>query len=315
MEEDDLLLRIYIGQGIYPSRGMLYDFHGQILFTQAENAVISSLVSKNLVEITYPYSSLKSMRALMTTDKGIVESKKLIQQILDTDSVLLDELSATTVPKKVMGFLLINLDYNVFEKTRNQSQYVGDWKDYIWNQILDHTLNQKRIFDFFMEFCQILERHKLAVSTNGYAASKGGRKDEEKYVIPNEIREHLTRNLRLIPFDNEEINQSILFYTMYKIKNDISRISKDEARRNSFWNLLRTLPFDESVIKSLVNRFKDEKITTEYSEIDKEKFLFEILDRPRFEIKLSKLVDNFVSELVEGKKKETTISPEKRPSL
>jgi hypothetical protein len=97
---------------------------------------------------------------------------------------------------------------------------------------------------------------------------------------------------------------------MHKIKNDILPIAKTEARRNSFWNLLQTLPFDESAIKSLVDKFADERITTEYSEIDKEKFLFEILNGDRFKIRLSKLVDDFASELIEERKREPVTFPE-----
>lgn len=298
MEANDLLLKIYIGQEINFSRGIIYDFKGRPYFDETEIEVINSLINKKLVKITYPYT-IKTIRTLVTTKNGRGESTKLIQGILNSDSRLLDELY--TIPKKVLGFLLINLDYSIFEKTRRK--WARDWKDFI--------LDNSQMFDFSIEFCQILQKHKLAVLTNDYVSSKGGRIDPEKYVVPNKVKEYLTRNLKLIPLDYEEISRAILFYTLYKIKEDILPIKSEAKRRNNLWNLLRVLPFDESVIKSLIDKFKDEKITTEYSEIDNEQFLFEIVDESRFEIKLNKLVDDFVSEIIGGKRKEPAISVEK----
>jgi len=298
MEENYLLLKIYIGQEINSSRGILYDFRGRIRFSEKENEVIKSLEDKKLVKIVFPYT-IKSIRTLVTTRDGKRKSRKLIQQILNSDSKLLHELY--TIPQKVLGFLLVNLDYAIFEKTR--SRWIRDWKDFI--------LHSSQMFDFSITFCQILQKHKLSVLTNDYVSSDGGRIDPEKYVIANEVREHLTRNLKLIPFNYEEINRSILFYIINKIKKEILPIKSDARRRNSLWNLLRVLPIDESAIKSLIGKFKDENITTAYSEIDNEQFLFEILDESRFEVKLGKLVDDFVSEIIRGRKKEAAIPMEK----
>jgi len=299
MEENDLLLKIYIGKEINFSRGILYDIKGRLRFDETESIIIDSLMKKKLVKIVHPYKSVKSIRTLVTTRDGRRKSQELIQQILNSDSRLLDELYA--IPKKSLGFLLVNLDYSIFEKTR--SRWIRDWKDFI--------LYHSQMFDYSIEFCQTLQKHKLAVLTNDYVSSKGGRIDPEKYVVPNEVKGYLTRNLKLIPFDYEEIHRSILFYTIHKIRNEILPIKSDAKRRNGLWNLLRVLPFDESVIKSLIDKFKDEKITTEYSEIDNEQFLFEILDESRFEVRLNKLVDGFVSELLKGRKREPAISVEK----
>jgi len=299
MEENDLLLKIYIGQEINFSRGILYEFKGRLRISEEENELVKSLVDKKLVKIIYPYT-IKSIRTLVTTTDGKQTSKNTIQQILDTDSGLLDELQ--NIPQKVLGFLLINLDYNIFEKTR--SRWVADWKDFI--------LHKSQFFDYSIEFCQVLQKHKLAVLTNDYVSSKGGRIDPENYVIPSEVKEYLTRNLKLIPFSYEETNQSILFYTLYRIKEDILPIKSETRRRNRFWNLLRALPFDESAIRSLIDsKFKIENITTGYSEIGNEQFLFEILDESRFDLKLSKLVEDFVSELIKGRKREPAIPIEK----
>jgi len=298
MEEDDLLLKTYIGQEINFSRGILYEFKGRLRFCGAESKAIDSLIKKKLVKVIYPYT-IKSIRTLVTTRDGRRRAKKLLQHVLHSDPKLLNELYA--IPKKVLGFLLINLEYSIFEKSR--SEWIRDWKDFV--------LYNSRMFDYSITFCEILQKHKLAVLTNDYASSKGGRIDPEKYVVPNEVKEYLTRNLKSIPLDYEEINQTILFYTVYKIWKDMLPIKSDAKRRNSLWNLLRVLPFNEPVIKSLIEKFKDEKITTEYSEIDNEQFLFEILDESRFEVRFSKMVDDFVSEIIKGRKIIPPISVEK----
>lgn len=298
MEENDLLLKIYIGQEINFSKGILYDLKGRLRLSERENEVAKSLVDRKLVKIVNPYT-IKSIRTLVTTREGKSKSKELIQQILDADSKLLDELY--NIPQKILGFLLINIDYNIFEKTR--SKQIRDWKDFI--------LHKSRIFDFSINLCRILQKHKLAVLTNDYVSSKGGRIDPEKYVIPNEVREHLARNPKLIPFTHEEVNRSTLLYAVHRIKTGILPIKSDARRRDRLWNLLRVLPFDESVVKSMIDKFKDDGITTEYFEIENEQFLFEVLAESRFNVKLSKLVDDFVSELIKGRRREPTIPMEK----
>ena len=303
MKENDLLLKVYIGQEINFSRGILYEFKGQLHFNETEKEIIDSLIEQNFVRIIYPYT-IKSMRTLVTTKAGTDVAKTLIQRMITTDSELLNVIEHA-IPRKVLGFLLINLDHNAFQET--ETEWIFDWKDYV--------LHNKKMFNFCIKFCRILQKRNLAVLTNDYVSSKGGRIDPKKYVIPNEIREHLTTNLRPIPFSDGEINRSILFYTIYLIKNSILPIHDDTRRRNRFWNLLRVLPFDESAIKSLIDRFRYEEITTEYSGIGNEEFPFRILDESRFEAKLSKLVGNFISEIIKGetKKPATVLSKTVQP--
>jgi len=69
MEENDLLLKIDIGQEINFSRGILYDFKGHLRFSEEENEVIRCLVDKKLVKIDYPYT-IRSIRTLLTTREG-----------------------------------------------------------------------------------------------------------------------------------------------------------------------------------------------------------------------------------------------------
>lgn len=289
MDEDDLLLKIYIGQRInYLSGGILYKFKDKFYFNEKERKTIEILKNKNLIEIICPYS-VKSISSILTTKNGTELASNMIKGLLVKDSTLLKELEI--IPKKVLGFILINSDDLTFEK--NKSEWALDWKDFIFNS--------KIILDFSIEFCRILEKHRLAISTNDYVSTKGGRVDPEKYVIPYEIKDYLINRLKLTPFDPQETNKSILLYSIYEIKGIID-IRDNARRRNNLWNLLQVLPFHESVIKHMINKFKEENITSEYSEINNEKFLFTIFDDTRFDIKLNQLVDNFIQELIQGGK-------------
>lgn len=302
MQIDDILLTVYIGQEVNYSRGVLYEFRRKSQFSENENKIIDSLIEKELVKRTQPYS-VKSLITLVTTRAGKDKSRTLIQEMLLRDSTLLDELNG--IPKKALGFLLVNLDYGIFEKSR--SKWFRDWKDFI--------LHVTNMFDYSIRFCQILKQHGLAVLTHDYVSSHGGRIDPEKYVIPEEVREYLTKNVNLDPFNNKEINRSILFYILYKIKNDILPIKDDGRRRNNYWNLLRALPFDESTIKSLIDEFHKKNITTAYSKIEDEQFLFSVLDQSRFDVTLNGLVEDFVSGIVKGRVVKPSVPVAKAPQF
>lgn len=300
MKENDLLLKVYIGQEINFSRGILYNFRGQKCFGEEENTVLDALLASKLIKENQPYT-VKSITTLVTTQAGKEKAKALIQGILRSHATIVDELCE--ISKKSLGFLIINLNSRIFEKSRQE--WFRDWKDFI--------LYKTRMFDSSISFCKILEKHNLAVQTNDYVSSDGGRKDEEKYVIPDEVMEYLTKTLNPNPFNYEEINRSILFHTLYKIRNDILPIRDEGKRRNNYWNLLRVLPFGESTIKELISQFQKENITTEYSEIENEQFLFSILNGARFDVKLDKMVEEFISGVVEGERPESRV-PLSKPS-
>jgi hypothetical protein len=289
MKDDHLLLTIYIGQEINFSRGILYKFKEKSRFGENENKIIDSLLDRKLVERKQPYT-VKSIISLVTTEVGKREARRLIQEILQSRSTLLDELGE--IPRKALGFLIININSRIFEKSRQE--WFKDWKDFI--------LYKTKMFDFSLRFCQILQKYHLTVLTNDYASSHGGRIDQEKYVVPEEAKDYLIRILKPDPLSNEEINQSILFYTLHKIRKDILPIKDERRRRSNYWNLLRVLPFDESTIKSVIGKFKEDNITTEYSEIENEQFLFSILDEARFDIKLDRMVEDFTSSIVHAER-------------
>jgi len=295
MKDDDLLLTIYVGQEINYARGVLYKFKDRSCFGDDENKIIDSLIERKLIAEKQPYS-VKSIVTLTTTRGGKDEARKLIQEILRSRSTLLDELGE--IPNKVLGFLTLNFNSRIFEKSRQN--WFRDWKDFV--------LNKTRMFDLSLKFCQILEKHNLAVLANDYVSSQGGRIDPAKYVVADEVKDYVTNTLRPSPFDYEETNQSILFYALYKIKKEILPIRNEEKRRSNYWNLLRALPFGESAIKSLIRLFQEENITTEYSEIGSEQFLFSIVDETRFNIKLDGMIDSLISRVIEGERTRPHIS-------
>lgn len=289
MNDSDMLLRVYIGQEINCSRGILYKFKDELLFDEEENNAISSLLKKSLISENQPYT-VKSIITLITTKAGKEEAKRLIDEILKNSVTLINELNE--IPKKAVGFLTINLEEHLFQQ--NEEEFFFSWEDFV--------LNRSKMFNYAIKLCKMLETHKLAVLTTDYVSSHGGRVDPEKYVIPDEVVEFITKNLHPSPFEYDETKQALLLFTIYEIGNDILSIKEEDRRRNNYWNLLRGLPFDESAIKILINEFRDEKITTEYSDIKNEHFLFSILDKSRFKIKLERMLNTFVTKTIEGKK-------------
>lgn len=296
-----MLLKVYIGQRINYSGGILAELKGKSILAEDDSNLIESLIEKKLIKWSQPYS-IRSVKTLVTTARGNARSKELIENILQADSTLMDELRA--IPRKALGFFLINMNQDIYERSRQD--WFRDWKEFM--------LYTTELFDHSMNFCAILEKHSLAVSVHGYVSTGGGRKDPEKFVISEEAKEHLTKNLTLDPFNYEEMWRANLFLTLHRIKNDILLVKNEGKRRNKYWNLLRVLPFDESAIESLVNEFYKMKITTPYTSIENEQFLFSVLDESRFDIKLSRLVRDFVSQIIEGKKKEIPPRMKKPPT-
>lgn len=143
MEEKELLLKIYIGQGINYGRGILYRFKDKLYFNNEENKIIESLSKKELIDLIYPYS-IKSISTLITKKKGTELARKTLQNILDRDSSLIKELNQ--IPKKALGFLLINVDTHIFDKTREEWPF--DWKDFI--------LNSTKMFNFSIKLSRVL---------------------------------------------------------------------------------------------------------------------------------------------------------------
>lgn len=297
-----MLLKIYIGQEVNYSRGILYKFKDQLRFDENQNKIIESLIHRSLIAEKQAYVNTRAIITLVTTKAGKEEAKKHLLRHLQDVTTMIKEIDE--FPKKALGFLLVNLDTKIFGKDREE--FVFDWKEFI--------LYKTKMFEYALKFCQLLEKNNLAVLTNDYVSSHGGRIDPEVYVIPIEVSEYLTKNLNPKPFDYEETKQALLFYTLFSIKNDFLNIKDEERRRNNYWNLLRTLPFDESVIKSIVSQFQRENITTEYSEIGNERFLFSILDHSRFNIKLEKMIETFISEVIEGKRAELNVNLPYEPS-
>jgi hypothetical protein len=186
MVEMDLLLKIYVGQQINYDRGLLFKFKNHMYLTQEEEKLVSELEKKKLVITDYAYSSCHSIITIKTTKLGNDNAKEYIKKILIQDSSLLEELT-NTIPKKLLGFFIIDLNESTFETSKDDYYY--DWKSYF--------LNNKKVFDFFLKFLKILHKNKLAVLTNDYVATKGGRIDPEKYVISHEFREYMVDKIKL----------------------------------------------------------------------------------------------------------------------
>jgi len=280
-EEKTILLRVYIGQNI--NEGLLYKFKDKLYVDPSEKEVINSLISKELIKEIDPYSSIRSIKTLITLKDGSSLGKKIIEEKLKEGNKMTNELK--DIPKKILGFLFLNIDSLIFNLEEDE-EWISEWEDFL--------LNNKNVAEFLNKLCKTFEKYGLAVLTHNYVSSKGGRIDPLEYVIVSETKDYLVSNFNLSPLNQIEIKELTLLYTFYQIKDEILEIEDDDRRRNSFWNLLQGLPFDESSIQKLAKEFEEEKIITRYQRISEEKFLFNILNKKKFEEKLNSLVDEFV---------------------
>jgi len=274
------LLKVYVGQNI--NDGILYKFKEKKYVDNDEEKIAKSLISMGLIKEIFPYSSVKTLRTFITLIEGASLSKELIEEKLKNGKKILGELNS--IPKKILGFLLIDMDKLIFD-LEHDKEFVFEWEDFL--------LNNKKVSGFLSQLCKTLEKNKFAVLTNNYVSSKGGRIDPKEYIISSEIKEHLIKNFNLRALDELEVNELILLYSIYQIK-EILEIEDVDRRRNRFWNLLQGVPFDETSIEKVINKFGETGITTRYNKVEEDKFLFTILDDKKFDKELNNLVNRFV---------------------
>lgn len=280
-DQKKMLLRIYIGQNI--NEGLIYKFKEKNYLKPNEEKMVEFLISKGLIKENYPYSSVRTIKTLITLIKGSSFGKELIEDKLKEGEKILEELK--NIPKKILSFLFLNIDSLIFD-LKNDEEFFFEWEDFL--------LANKKVSGFLIQLCRILEKNDLAVSTNNYVSSKGGRVDPEECVISLETKNYIINHLNLNPLNNLEIDELKLLYAIYRIKDEILVIEDIDKRRNHFWNLLQNLPFDESSIQELIRKFEEKGITTKYSKIVEEKFLFSIVDKKRFDNELNSLVNKFI---------------------
>lgn len=278
-DQERILLEIYIGKNIRSEGILKRHFHTD------QYQIINDLIELHF--ITEEKFSRTTFQVLKTTEIGNNKAKEFINKIiLNNKYDLLKNIK--TIPKPFLEFFLYDFESLLFAK-RTDLKYFFNWKDYV--------LNNQIVFDNLNKLYNILKKFNLAIDTQYYVTTRGGEKRDRHIIIPTEIKEFLSINQFISKELDIHIKEKLkLFYLLYKLK-EIINLVDIETRRRNYWSLLQELQLDEDKIKSLVDIFKKQDLTTEYKAVTQENFLFEIKDISRFDVFLEKLFNEFVTEL------------------
>jgi len=289
-EEKKLLIKIYIGQKI--NEGILIEFKDKKYINEEKE--LESLIEKELIKKITPYKNIKDIVTAITLISGAEISQQIITSKLRTKGEEILK-KICSIPQRIIGLFLCQIEEtNFILKKDEEDNFIFDIDDFI--------LNNEKVFNYLKDFCKILIEENLAVETNSYVSSKGGRVDSLECIICPEVRNYLINRLNLTSLTNLEEDKLNLIYSIYVIKDEIIEGKTDEERkRNDFWELLKRLPFDEVTLKENFLSFEKERIITPYKTIHEDEFLFKILDEKKYMEKLTKIMNDFIDSLSKSK--------------
>lgn len=286
-EEKEILKEIYIGQNIRLEGIRKKHFNQEQLLT------IEKLITPHkLVEEGNFYGT----NVIKTTEKGESLGKEIIQEIINkTKELLLKELK--NIPGPVLEFLFFDYPLSIYEM-KGEKNYFSSWTGFL--------INIEKINENVNKLSDILSECNLEVKTHYYVSTRGGETRNLYTIFPNEFKDFLVMSNLISHGLPEDIKEQIkLFYILFKIK-EILNIEDYDARRRNYWTMLQETKIDETQIKQIIDKFKSKKITTEYKLVTDENFLFQIKDIARYDEFLKKLVDDYLTSVLEGKIKPIT---------
>jgi len=293
-QEQEVLLKIYIGQNIRKEGILQSELYGQ--------EQIQSLRSKKLIRENHWY-----LYQFLTTNEGSeFGSKLVIERIKDKEEELQNKLR--DIPQRALSF---------FIKRHISKKLVFSIEKPRWSNLWeDHILADNRIWILWDRLLSALEALGLCVKTYNYVATRGGELRDLCYVISYEVQEFLTK-LRA-PSDFTQKQEEIL--RLYPVLLSASRIlTTDDLgyARQEYYELLKYHSVAEEQIAGIVNDMNKIKITSEYRGLLSESKPFDIIDQNRFQIYLDKnIIEPAVNMLLEmgGEFKEYAIK-EEMPNL
>ena len=292
-EEKEILKEIYIGQNIRLEG--IRKKH----FDQEQILILENLISTHkLVKAGNFYRT----EVIKTTEKGESLGKEIILEIINkTEEVLLKEIK--NIPKPVLEFLFFDYPSPIFEVNRERN-YFFNWKEFF--------ISTGNIGESVNKLSNILHKCNLEVKTLYYVSTRGGETRDLHIIFPYELKDFLVKhNLISHGLSEAEKEQIKLFYLLFKIK-EILYIEDSDTRRRNYWTMLQDTKIDETQIEKIISKFKSEGITTEYKFVTDENFLFQIKDIFRYDIFLKKLVNDYLTGVLEGKTKPTIIQKKQK---
>lgn len=286
-EEKEILKEIYIGQNIRLEGIRKKHFNQEQLLTIQNLITTHKLVSEG---------NFYGTDVIKTTEKGESLGKEIIQEIINkTKELLLKELKK--IPEPVLEFLFFDYPQLIYE-IRGERNYFSSWKGFL--------INNEKINENVTRLSDILSECNLEVKTHYYVSTRGGETRNLHIIFPGELKDFLVMSDLISHGLSEDVKEQCkLFYILFKIK-EILNIEDYDARRRNYWTMLQETKIDETQIKQIIDKFKSKKITTEYKLVTDENFLFQIKDIARYDEFLKKLVDDYLTSVLEGKIKPIT---------
>ena len=286
-EEKEILKEIYIGQNIRPEGIRKKHFNQEQLLT-----IEKLIIPHNLVE----EGSFYGTNVITTTEKGENIGKEIVQEIINkTKELLLKELK--NIPEPALEFLFFDYPQPIYE-IRDEKNYISSWKGFL--------INTEKINENINKLSSILDECNLEVKTHYYVSTRGGETRDKYIIFPRELKNFMVKHNLISHGLSEDIKEQIKsFYLLFKIK-EILNIEDSDIRRRNYWTMLQDMKIDETQIKQIIDKFKNKEITTEYKPVTDEIFLFQIKDIPKFDGFLKKLVDDYLTSVLEGNIKPTT---------
>ena len=286
-EEKEILKEIYIGQNIRSEGIRKKHFKQEQLLTIEKLITLHKLVEE---------SNFYKTNVIKTTEKGETFGKEIIQEILNkTKELLLKELK--NIPKPVLEFLFFDYPCPIYEIS-GERNYFSSWKVFL--------INIEKINENVNKLSDILSKFDLEVKTHYYVSTRGGETRNLHIIFPYELKDFLIISNLINHGLSEDVKEQIkLFYILFKIK-EILNIEDYDARRRNYWTMLQDTKIDETKIKQIIDKFNNKGITTQYKLVTDENFLFQIKDIARYDVFLKKLVDDYLTNVLEGNVKPIT---------
>jgi len=286
-EEKEILKEIYIGQNIRLEGIRKKHFNQEQLLTIENLSTPHKLIEEG---------NFYGTNVIKTTEKGESLGKKIIQEIINKNKeLLLKELK--NIPEPVLEFLFFDYPQPIYE-IRGERNYFSSWKGFL--------INIEKINENVNKLSDILSECNLEVKTHYYVSTRGGETRNLHIIFPRELKDFLIISNLINHGLSEDVKEQIkLFYILFKIK-EILNIEDYDARRRNYWTMLQDTKIDETKIKQIIDKFNNKGITTQYKLVTDENFLFQIKDIARYDVFLKKLVDDYLTNVLEGNVKPIT---------
>ncbi len=231
MSEEDVLLKIYIGQNI-SDEGIL---QSEI----REKEEIKGLLSKGLIK----ESNFYRLHLFLTTERGAEFASKLLRKRLEERRDELEE-KFKDIPKRAFTFIIKTPSYRDFVYLTTKSTFEG-------TTATDRIMADSRIWILRDKIFTTLENMGFCVKTWSYVSTRGGELGEEYYVISREIYEFLLNNFGVIDFTSEE-KDILRLYSFLRFVAPILQFTDIDFIRVRFYKLLNEYSLTENEVAAFI---------------------------------------------------------------